>query len=86
MSYYKKITDYTLTHHSMRRIRERLEFKNAPDYIIYQNIEEMIKDGIVDFFFPNGDKKIINYQHNVQFIITNNNVIKTVINLNLRSR
>ena len=81
MSYYKKITDYKLTHHSTKRIRERMKIDHLEEYKIYEYIEDLIKHSIVEFIFPNGDKKMTNHQHHIRFVITKDNVIKTVINL-----
>ncbi|QHG90178.2 hypothetical protein [Malacoplasma iowae] len=81
MSYYKKITDYKLTHHSNKRIRERMKIEHLEDHKIYELIEDLIKHATLEFVFPNGDRKMTNHQHHIQFVITKDNVIKTVINL-----
>lgn len=83
MSYYKRITDWVLTHHAKRRIRERIDTSNLQDYELYPYIEELIKYSIVDQKFDNGDLKLVNHQEGITFIIKKN-IIKTVINHNVK--
>lgn len=79
MSYYKKITDWVLTHHATRRIRERIDTSHLEEYQLYPYIEDLIKYAVVETRFPNGDTKLVNHHDGITFII-NKNVIKTVIN------
>lgn len=78
MSYYKKITNWVLTHHAMRRIRERIDISHLKEYEIYPYIEELIKYSIEEKG-NNGEIKYINYENKIT-LITKNNIIKTVIN------
>lgn len=78
MSYYKNITDWVLTHHAKRRIKERIDVSHLKDYEIYPYIEELIKYSIQEKC-SNGEIKFINYEHNIT-LVTKNNIIKTVIN------
>ncbi|WP_412032456.1 hypothetical protein [Malacoplasma muris] len=79
MSYYKKVTDWVLTHHARRRIKERIDISKLEDYQLYPYIEELIKNSVIDQKFQNGDIRLINNQEKISFIIKGN-IIKTVIN------
>lgn len=85
MSYYKKITDYVLTYHAQRRIKERMIIDHVPEYDIYAYIEELIKYSVVDMICENGDVKLINHEQKISFIMRGN-IIKTVINHKIKRR
>lgn len=81
MSYYQKINQYKLTHHSIRRIRERIFARNSEidEHKILEFMHDVLENAIIDFTFPNGDIKLINHEHKIEVLVTHNKVIKTVI-------
>lgn len=84
MSYYhnKKINGkYMLTHHAKRRIRERM-FGNDDiseiEFLAY--LESLMEDAITLGDQDNSsDIKLFNYELNIEIVVTEDNLIKTVI-------
>ncbi|MEF9985045.1 MAG: hypothetical protein RSA40_02160 [Malacoplasma sp.] len=85
MSYYrdnKKINGiYSITNHALVRAKKRISsFKNLPDTDVIFFIGEIIDNAVEDLIFNSfNDYCLFNYEHRIQFILTSDNVIKTII-------
>lgn len=84
MSYYhsQKINDkYILTYHAKRRMKERF-FTNRDisetDLLLF--LESLLENvTLLEECPDSGDIKLINYESNIEIVVTSKNVIKTII-------
>lgn len=79
MSYYNFKRKYVLTHHAIRRARERLNLKNVNDHVIYDILEEYIEYSINTGISDPNTIVFKNLENNITFVFDKNmKIIKTI--------
>ncbi len=79
MSYYGSARKYRMTHHALRRAKERLNLKDVPEYKIHEILEEYLENAIFLDYQGNNCVIMKNFQHNITIILDEEKkIIKTV--------
>lgn len=79
MSYYVLPYKYALTHHALRRAKERLKLKDLSDFEIQTILEEYLELAIFNGYKEGNCVVMKNMQHNITFVLDNTRkIIKTL--------
>lgn len=79
MSYYCNPRRFRLTHHAIRRAKERLNMRGLNDDQIHEMLEEYFELAIFSGYKDDGGVIFINHQYNITFVLDKNmKIIKTV--------
>lgn len=79
MSYYLNPFKYSLTHHAVRRARERLKMKNLSIDDIHAKLEEYLELAVFSGYQDNGCVIYVNNLHKITFVLDKNEkIIMTV--------
>lgn len=79
MSYYCNPRKFKLTHHAIRRAKERLNMRGMDDHVIHELLEEYLEYSVFSGYQDDGGVIFINHQYNITFVLDKNKkIIKTV--------
>lgn len=79
MSYYCNPFRFSLTHHAIRRAKERLNMRNMSTHEIHAKLEEYFEYAIFSGYQDNGCVIYVNNLHKITFVLDRNEkIIMTV--------
>ena len=78
MSYYSDPFKYKITHHAIRRAKERLHLENRDAYYIQEKLEECLENSVLERVDSKGNV-YKNLENNITIIVDERlKIIKTV--------